>query len=468
MRYISSRGSAPKLNFNEVLLTGLARDKGLYIPESWPEFSLREISSWRGLSYPELAEKIIKPFVGDCISDTVLKSLISSAYSSFNNSQIAPLNLLESGIWVMELFHGPTMSFKDIAMQFLGKTFDHVLQEREETITIIGATSGDTGSAAIAACSNKPSIELFMLHPLGRISEIQRRQMTTMLSSNIHNIALIGTFDDCQDRVKDLFNDMLFRDRWHLSAVNSINWGRIMAQIVYYFWGALKVGGPEIPVAFSIPTGNFGNIFAGYSAYRMGLPIANLITASNQNDILTRFFETGSMEITAVKPTISPSMDIQVSSNFERLLFELVGRDGSRVNRIMTQFRQKGAFHLSNKLLNNAKELFGAARFDDAATLEVMAQEHARSKTFFDPHSAIGLAAARKVDSKNNVPTIVLATAHPAKFPEPVFSATGLKPKLPSMFKTLLKDPERFETIENDLIAIKKHIETVMEVSRAK
>ena len=262
MRYISSRGSAPKLNFNEVLLTGLARDKGLYIPESWPEFSLREISSWRGLSYPELAEKIIKPFVGDCISDTVLKSLISSAYSSFNNSQIAPLNLLESGIWVMELFHGPTMSFKDIAMQFLGKTFDHVLQEREETITIIGATSGDTGSAAIAACSNKPSIELFMLHPLGRISEIQRRQMTTMLSSNIHNIALIGTFDDCQDRVKDLFNDMLFRDRWHLSAVNSINWGRIMAQIVYYFWGALKVGGPEIPVAFSIPTGNFGNIFA--------------------------------------------------------------------------------------------------------------------------------------------------------------------------------------------------------------
>ncbi|MCG8358783.1 MAG: threonine synthase, partial [Kiloniellales bacterium] len=369
MRYISTRGRAPALAFDDVLLTGLARDGGLYLPESWPRFSEDEIRALAGLSYAEVAYRVIRPFVGGAIEDETLRAMAEATYAGFHHAAVAPLKQLDSRVWLMELFHGPTLAFKDYALQLVGRLFDQVLAARGLTITIVGATSGDTGSAAIEACRGRERVEIFILHPKGRVSEVQRRQMTTITDANVHNIAIEGSFDDCQDLVKALFNDTGFRDEVRLSAVNSINWARIMAQIVYYFQAAVALGAPERDVAFSVPSGNFGNVFAGYAAKQMGLPVGRLIVGSNRNDILARFFASGAMTMAPVEPSLSPSMDIQVSSNFERLLFDLLGRDGAAVERTLNGFRQSGSYTLEGEALAQARALFSGFRLDDAATL---------------------------------------------------------------------------------------------------
>jgi len=365
----------------------------------------------------------------------------------------------EGGEWLMELFHGPTIAFKDVAMQFLGPLFDHVLAERGTRACIAGATSGDTGSAAIEAVKDRDNIDAFILYPNGRVSDVQRRQMTTVDAANIHTIALEGTFDDCQDAVKALFNDLEFRDAHRLSAVNSINWARVMAQVVYYFWAALKLGAPESPVAFAVPTGNFGNVFSGYVARRMGLPIAQFVVGSNANDILARFFQSGAMEMTEVQPTISPSMDIQVSSNFERLLFELFERDGARVKDTLTRFRETGRFEVAPEVLAKARDLFDGAAFDDDATRKLIGEEHARSGYLLDPHTAVGLAAARALRRDPKIPMVVLATAHPAKFPDAVEQAAGIRPDLPPHMADLMTRDEHINVLANDLDALKAFIE---------
>ena len=458
MQYISTRGTAPVLSFDEVLLTGLARDGGLYVPKSWPEFSKAEIASWKDFSYTELALEVMTPFVGDTLSRDELSDIISDAYKNFESSDVVPLVKMGNEEWLMELFHGPTLAFKDIAMQFLGPLFDHVLTKRNQTICIAGATSGDTGSAAIAALRDHNNINVFILYPHGRISPVQRRQMTTVVADNIHTIALEGTFDDCQDAVKTLFNDIDFRDKHHLSAVNSINWARIMAQAVYYFWAALKVGGPKRPVNFSVPTGNFGNVFAGYVAKRMGLPIAQFVVGSNSNDILTRFFETGAMETTDVHPTISPSMDIQISSNFERLLFELLNRDGTRVAETFNSFRKTGYFAVPQNVLAEANKIFSGGRFNDDETRTMIGKAYTEKGILIDPHTAIGLAAARKCRRNNTEPMVVLATAHPAKFPESVERASGSHPDLPEHLSDLMLRDEHINVLANDITLLKSFI----------
>jgi threonine synthase len=464
LRYVSTRGAAPILSFDEVLLAGLARDGGLYVPESWPEFSIAEISAWKNLSYTELALQVMTPFVGDALGRDELAAIINDAYSHFETDEVAPLIDLDDGSaggeYLLELFHGPTLAFKDVAMQFLGPLFDHVLAKRGQRICIAGATSGDTGSAAIEAVQGRDNIDAFILYPHGRVSDVQRRQMTTVDAANIHTIALQGTFDDCQDAVKALFNDLAFRDAHNLSAVNSINWARIMAQVVYYFWAALKVGGPEKPVAFAVPTGNFGNVFAGYVARRMGLPIEQFIIGSNANDILTRFFDTGAMQMAGVHPTISPSMDIQISSNFERLLFELFERDGNRVAETLTAFRESGRFDVPDEVLAEATSLFDGVRFDDDQTRTLIGDVHAATGMLLDPHSAVGLAAARAKRRNADVPMVVLATAHPAKFPDAVEQAAGVRPALPEHLCNLMERDERINVLANDLDQLKNFIET--------
>ena len=463
MNYISTRGRAPALAFDDVLLTGLARDGGLYVPETWPQFSADEIASWKDLSYAELAFQVIKPCIGETIADADLKRILDQAYAAFDTPEVAPLRRLSNAwgddAWMLELFHGPTLAFKDMAMQFLGRAFDHVLGERGERVCIVGATSGDTGSAAIEACRDRDAIDVFILYPDGRVSDVQRRQMTTVQSANIHTLAVDGSFDDCQDLVKAAFNDIAFRDRTRMSAVNSINWARIVAQIVYYFWAALKVGAPERPVAFTVPTGNFGNVFAGYAASRMGLDIAQLVIGSNSNDILTRFFETGAMQIGEVAPTISPSMDIQVSSNFERLLFELLERDGEAVNETLTRFRESGRFEVSAEVLAKATSLFDAARFDDDQTRAAIAEAHRELGQLIDPHTAVALAAAKAKRRDPNIPMVVIATAHPAKFPDAVAAATGITPALPSHLADLHNRDERITKIANSLAAVEDFVE---------
>ncbi len=459
MNYVSTRGAAPVLTFDDVLLAGLARDGGLYVPETWPRFGATEIAGWKGLSYTELALKVMTPFVGDTLTQDELAAIINEAYNHFDTDDVAPLVDMGGGEYLLELFHGPTLAFKDVAMQFLGPLFDHVLAKKGARICIAGATSGDTGSAAIEAVRDRDNVDAFILYPHGRVSDVQRRQMTTVDAANIHTVALEGTFDDCQDAVKALFNDLDFRDKHHLSAVNSINWARVMAQVVYYFWAALKVGGPEQPVAFAVPTGNFGNVFAGYVARRMGLPVEQFVVGSNSNDILTRFFNSGAMEITGVHPTISPSMDIQVSSNFERLLFELFDRDGTRVADTLTKFRETGRFDVTPEILAEATTLFDAARFDDDETRTLIGELHAATGTLLDPHSAVGLAAARKLRRDSNVPMIVLATAHPAKFPDAVEQASGVHPSLPPHLADLMERDERINVLDNDLHALRAFIE---------
>jgi threonine synthase len=458
LKYISTRGETPALTFNDVLLSGLAPDGGLFVPEKWPEFSNDEIASLEGLPYPELALRVLKPFVGGDIPDAALAGIIDGAYENFDTPEIAPLKQIGDNEWLLELFHGPTLAFKDMAMQVLGSLFDHVLKTKGERVTIIGATSGDTGAAAIEACRDRDAIEIFMLHPQGRVTEVQRRQMTTVASENVHNIAIEGTFDDCQDLVKAMFNDQDMRDRLRLSAVNSINWARIMSQVVYYFWAGLKLGTPETHLSFAVPTGNFGNVFAGYEARAMGLPIDQLVVGCNANDILTRFLETGTMELAEVTPTISPSMDIQVSSNFERLLFDLVGRNGGQVATILEGFRETGRFSVNAKALEAAQAIFYGARFDDEETKEIIRDVYDNADELIDPHTAVGIAAARVQRRDRTIPMIALATAHPAKFPDVVEDATGVRPALPDHLSDLFERIERCTVLANDLDTVKAFV----------
>lgn len=461
MRYVSTRGLAPKLGFEAALLTGLARDGGLYVPETWPTLSAARLAKFAGRPYAEVAAAVMKPFIGAALSARELDAAIAAAYGTFRHDAVAPLTQIDEGLWLMELFHGPTLAFKDVALQLLGQLYDRVLKARGERITVIGATSGDTGSAALEACKNRDAIDIFILHPKGRVSEVQRRQMTTIDASNVHNIAIDGSFDDCQDMVKAMFNDSAFRDRVNMAAVNSINWARVMAQIVYYVTGAVALGAPHRKVSFAVPSGNFGNVYAGYAAKSMGLPIDQLIVGSNRNDILTRFFNAGSMKITKVVPSLSPSMDIQVSSNLERLLFDLFGRKGDKLSASMQDFRKTGKFKAPEKSWSKVARSFQAYSLDDKQTLGAMRDIHKRTGYLADPHSAIGLAAAlesRKKAKGSAVPVIALATAHAAKFPDAVEQATGIRPGLPPHLAHLMSAKERLTELPNDLAKIQDFV----------
>ncbi|GAJ28718.1 threonine synthase [Acidomonas methanolica] len=457
MRYISTRGDARPRSFSDCLLAGLAEDGGLYMPESWPHFPATEWRALRGLPYPELAARVIAPFAAGSLDLPTLERLCHEAYAGFDHAAIAPLVEIENGLFALELFHGPTLAFKDMAMQLLGRLFDHVLTERDETVTIVGATSGDTGSAAIEAFRGSARVSVVILHPQGRTSEVQRRQMTTVRDANIHNIALDGTFDDCQDMVKAMFADLPFRDEVRLSAVNSINWARIAAQIPYYVRAALAFGAPENPVSFAVPTGNFGNVLAAWAASRMGLPVRRLCIGSNRNDILTRFLSSNDMSIRGVEPSLSPSMDIQVSSNFERLLFELLGRDSAACAATMTAFRKTGHMAIPPAAWEKACETFAGLRLDDDETLAEMQRLFRESRYLADPHSAIGLAAGR-AGRETGVPMAAAATAHPAKFPDAVREATGMSPALPPRLSDLFTREERYVTLPNDLHAVQSDI----------
>ncbi|HEY7610109.1 MAG TPA: threonine synthase [Alphaproteobacteria bacterium] len=458
LRYISTRDRAPALGFEDVLLAGLARDGGLYVPERWPAWSPGDLKALRGLGYAALAARVMQPFVGRAVAEGELAAMAEAAYRGFDHPEVAPLVPLGTNEYLLELFHGPTFAFKDMALQLVGLLFDHVLKRRGERITILGATSGDTGSAAIAALAGRAAVDVFILHPKGRISEIQRLQMTTVDAPNVHNIAIEGTFDDCQDLVKAGFNDLALRDALKLSAVNSINWGRIAAQTVYYVWAALKLGAPERAVSFAVPTGNFGNIYAGYVARQMGLNVAQLIVGSNRNDILTRFFERRAMEMRAVEASYSPSMDIQVSSNFERLLFDLLGRDGAAVAAAMAEFRKTGRMPITEKAWRQARELFSAARFSDEETLAWIRRIRDETGHIVDPHTAIGIAAGRAKRRDPAVPLVALATAHPAKFGEAVRRALGAAPPLPPALADLAKRREVCVTLPNRAADLFEHL----------
>lgn len=455
MRYISTRGEAPILDFADVLLTGLARDGGLYLPETWPQLDLAAL---KGKSYAEVAAEVMLPFVAGSIPEADFRKLVGEAYSTFAHKEVAPLRQLGPCDWLMELFHGPTLAFKDVALQLLGRLFDYELRRRGSRTLIVGATSGDTGSAAIEACRGSDAIDIFILHPLGRVSEVQRRQMTTVLDKNVHNIAIEGTFDDAQAMVKALFNDHGFRDRYSLSAINSINWARVMAQIVYYVTAALALGAPARKVSFSVPTGNFGDVFAGYAAKKMGVPIERLIVATNRNDILARFLASGEYRMDDVAPTMSPSMDIQVASNFERLLFDVFGRDGARVRASLDSLAQSRGFAVAPEELARARADFDGARVDEAETLATMALVRAEAGFLIDPHGAVGVAAARRRQVDPDVPMVTLATAHPAKFGAAVAKATGEDPALPPRMADLLAREERYTVLPNDLAAVRAHI----------
>ena len=458
MHYVSTRGSAPVLEFDEVLLAGLARDGGLYVPKAWPRFSASEWKALAGRPYAAVAHAVLKPYIGETIAEADLAPIIEDAYRGFDHAAVAPLKQIDSNDFLLELFHGPTLAFKDYALQLVGRLFDHVLKARGRRITVVGATSGDTGSAAIEACRDREAVDIFILHPKGRTSEVQRRQMTTVTSSNVHNIAVEGNFDDCQDLVKAMFADTAFRDALNLSAVNSINWARIAAQIVYYVTAALSLGAPARKVAFAVPTGNFGNIFAAYAAMRMGLPVGRLVIGSNRNDILARTVASGEMAVLPVEPSLSPSMDIQVSSNFERLLFELSGRDGAAVGRMMTEFRAHGRLKLSKERWQRLCKLFDGVRVDDETTIACMRRIWQRTGEVVDPHTAVGLEAARRTARDPAVPLVALACAHPAKFPDAVERATGIKPALPSRLSDLFQRPERVSVLPNDLRTIQDFI----------
>ncbi len=458
VKYVSTRGNAPVLDFDDVLLAGLARDGGLYLPETWPRFSADEIRALRGLPYAELATRVMAPFVAGCLTEAELGDLVTASYAGFDHPAVAPLRQIGPDQWVMELFHGPTLAFKDYALQLVGRLFDHVLSAKGRRVTIVGATSGDTGSAAIEACRDRDAVDVVILHPKGRVSEVQRRQMTTVLAGNVRNLAVEGTFDDCQDLVKALFNDHAFRDEVSLSAVNSINWARVMAQIAYYFAAGVALGAPDVPLAFAVPTGNFGNVFAGYAARRMGLPVERLVVGSNRNDILTRFFETGVMTAEGVVPTLSPSMDIQVSSNFERLLWEYLDRDGRAVDALLAEFRRTGRMAAPQGAWSAMGELFEGHRFDDDATLELMRRMRQATGELLDPHSAVGVGAGLKARLARPAPLVALATAHPAKFPDAVERATGHRPLLPPHLADLLERPERVEVVANDTASLKDYV----------
>ncbi len=456
-RYISTRGAAPPAAFDDILLSGLARDGGLYVPEAWPAWTADTLEGRRGLAYAELAAEVCAPFMAGSAAAPDLPALAEAAYAGFDDPAVAPLADLGDGLFLQELFHGPTLAFKDYALQLVGRLFDAVLAARGARITVVGATSGDTGPAGIAACAGRDAIDIFMLHPKGRTSEVQRRQMTTVPDGNVFNIAVEGTFDDCQDMVKALFADDALRDRVGLSAVNSINWARVMGQIVYYVHAALQVGAPARPVSFAVPTGNFGNVFAGYAARQCGLPVGRLIVGSNANDILTRFFRHNAMEIRGVTPTLSPSMDIQVSSNFERLLFDLLDRNGAAVASTIRAFRDGGRLPLDAARWRRATALFDSASLDDEGTIREMRAVYERTGRQIDPHTAVGLAAARDCRAGDD-PVVVLATAHPAKFPDAVERATGQRPALPAHLADLHARPERCVTMAKDTARLSDYV----------
>ncbi len=459
MLYVSTRGQAPALDFEAVTLAGLAQDGGLYVPEAWPTFTRAQISALAGLSYVDTAVAVLTPFVGDALSTEDLRGLCQQAYGRFAHAAVTPLVQLDERQWVLELSHGPTLAFKDVALQLLGLLFERFLSKRDTHLTVVGATSGDTGSAAIDALAGRAKVDLFMLHPKGRVSDVQRRQMTTVLAPNIHNIAVDGaSFDDTQAMVKAMFADKAFAGRFTLSAVNSINWARLAAQIVYYFYAAVRLGAPDRPVAFSVPTGNFGDVFAGYVAARMGLPVAKLIVATNVNDILHRALSEGDYSVGTVTPTAAPSMDIQVSSNFERLLFDLHGRDGTALAASMQGFETNRRFDLTPAMCAEAAQLFASARIEPDAMDLAMRRASEGSGMVIDPHTAIGLAAAYQADLPRDVPVVTLATAHPAKFRDAVERATGLRPPLPIRVGDLFDREERYETLPNDLAAVQAFI----------
>ncbi len=459
MKYVSTRGSAPALGFEDVTLAGLASDGGLYLPESWPTFSKAEISALAGLSYVDTAVAVMRPFVAGALSEEELRELCTAAYGRFSHRAVTPLVQLDHQQWLLELFHGPTLAFKDVALQLLGLLFEKFLSRREGHLTIVGATSGDTGSAAIDAVAGREKIDIFMLHPDGRVSDVQRRQMTTVLAPNVYNIAIDGSFDDAQALVKAMFNDADFKGRFNLSAVNSINWARLMAQIVYYFYAAVRLGAPERAIAFSVPTGNFGDVFAGYVAAKMGLPVARLIVATNVNDILHRALAEGDYSQGTVVPTATPSMDIQVSSNFERLLFDVGGRDGAALAEQMRGFEATKAMRLTNAQREGASSLFTSHRVDPDQMNMALRWAHEAAGQVIDPHSAVGLAAALAAeDLPADVPVVTLATAHAAKFRDAVERATGLRPALPTRIGTLFDREESYARLPATFDAVTAYI----------
>ncbi len=459
MRYVSTRGEAPELGFEDVLLTGLARDGGLYVPSLWPQLSSRQLTNLQGKSYEEIAYAVIHPFIGGAVPDADLQHMIAQAYASFGHPAVAPLKQLDDNHWLLELFHGPTLAFKDVAMQLLARLMDWALARRRTRATIVGATSGDTGGAAIEAFQASEHAAIFMLHPHDRVSDVQRRQMTTVTSPTVHNIAIEGNFDDCQAIVKALFNDLAFRDKVALAGVNSINWARIMAQVVYYVTAALSLGAPARAISFCVPTGNFGDVFAGFVAKRMGIPIGRLVIATNQNDILDRTLKTGRYETRGVHASSSPSMDIQVSSNFERLLYEVHGRDPHAVRRMMQSLAQSGAFTIADRELDQIRHEFDSAASDEAATAASIRGTLNATGELLDPHTAVAYAVARKQPPASS-PMVTLATAHPAKFPDAVERASGIRPGLPQRLAHLLGAEERFTVLPNDMAQVREFILT--------
>ncbi len=453
MRYVSTRGKAPVLSFGEAMLTGLARDGGLYVPETIPTMTAEAIAALAGLSYEETAFRVMRRFVGDDFTDAEFRGAIGRAYAGFRHTARAPLVQLAPNHFLLELFHGPTLAFKDFAMQLIGQLFQIALARDGRRIAIVGATSGDTGSAAIEAFRGLDNVDVFILFPEGRVSEVQRRQMTTPTEANVHALALKGDFDDCQARLKDMFNDFAFRDAVGLAGVNSINWARVLAQVVYYFTAAVSLGAPGRKVSFTVPTGNFGDIFAGYIAKSMGLPIDRLVIATNQNDILHRCLTTGRYEMDGVKPSISPSMDIQVSSNFERALFEAYGRDGNAVGQLMDEMKREGGFAVSQGAIEALRGLFASGRVSEDETMATIAETWEMTGELVCPHTAVALRVAEEARDPA-VPMITLATAHPAKFPDAVENATGQRPPLPERMADLFSRRERVTSVPNDLSAL--------------
>lgn len=458
MQYISTRGSAAALDFEGVTLAGLASDGGLYLPTEWPRFSEAEIAAMAGLPYAELATRVMLPFVEGSLSQSELRDLCRQAYGRFAHDAVTPLVQLNHQHWLLELFHGPTLAFKDVALQLLGLLFEKFLARRNSNLTIVGATSGDTGSAAIDAVAGREGVDIFMLHPKGRVSDVQRRQMTTVMAPNVHNIAIDGSFDDAQAMVKRMFGDAEMTSRFNIGAVNSINWARLMAQVVYYFACGIQLGAPHRPIAFSVPTGNFGDVFAGYVAAQMGLPVARLIVATNVNDILHRALSEGDYSTGTVTPTATPSMDIQVSSNFERLLFDCGGRDGAALAEQMRGFEATKAMRLTNAQREGAASLFSSARVDGDEVLQALRWAHDHAGEVIDPHTAVGLHAALASELDPAIPVVTLATAHPAKFPDAVERATGLRPSLPSRVGDLFAREEAFTELPGDYDAVRAFV----------
>lgn len=461
MRYISTRGASDALTFEQAMMTGLARDGGLYVPETVPTLTTKQIADMAGKSYEEVAFDVMRPFIGDTFTDDEFKGLIAKAYAGFGHAARAPLVQLDANHFLLELFHGPTLAFKDFAMQLIGQMFQASLTRSGDRITIVGATSGDTGSAAIEAFRGLKNVDVFILYPHGRVSEVQRRQMTTPVEANVHALAMDGDFDDCQAMLKDMFNDFPFRDEVRLAGVNSINWGRVLAQVVYYFTAAVSLGAPHREVSFTVPTGNFGDIFAGYIAKKMGLPIADLVVATNQNDILHRTLETGAYTKEGVIPSISPSMDIQVSSNFERALFDAYGRDGAAVAAQMDDLK-KGGFQISQGAYQMLKDTFKSGRASEEETAAAIKTYNMTHGELLCPHSAVGVHVAE--DHLGAIPMITLATAHPAKFPDAVKAASGVAAPLPPRMADLYDRPERVTRVPNDMAALQALIKERIKV----